>query len=188
MVDISFDSVTMETLKRMIGRTFEKYSCDPFVFSPNAFGIVGFRIEGRSYKMTSGLEAVKRFFHTDDNAVMRLAECEPYEISSMMDDGKLIDNSVGDTISSIEVVNDLETVTHSGDQRTLCSTKGVIFHLAGGNEISFEIGTWFSEMITIRRGYDLVKEFTSTKDFLEDWEDCEGYTPECSREIILLKV
>ncbi len=187
MVDISFDSVTMETLKCMIGKTFEKYLCDSFVFSPNAFGVVGFRIGGKSYKMTSGLEAVRRFFHTDDNAVMRFAECKPHEIGSMMDDGKLIDNPVGDSISSIEVVNDFETVTHSGDRRTLHSTKGVIFHLASGNEVSFEIGTWFSEMITIRRGYDLVKEFTPTKDFLEEWEDSEGYTPECFREVILLK-
>ena len=187
MVDISFDSVTMETLKCMIGKTFEKYLCDSFVFSPNAFGVVGFRIGGKSYKMTSGLEAVRRFFHTDDNAVMKFAECKPHEIGSMMDDGKLIDNSVGDSISSIEVVNDFETVTHSGDRRTLHSTKGVIFHLASGNEVSFEIGTWFSEMITIQKGYDLINKFTPIDDFLEEWEDCAGYIPKCSREIIELK-
>ena len=64
-----------------------------------------------------------------------------------------------------------------------CSTKGIIFHLASGNEISFEIGTWFSEMITIRRGYELVKSFTSVEEFLEDWEDSEGYFPECNREV-----
>ena len=84
MVDIRFDSATMDMLKRMIGKSFEHYSCDPFVFTPNVFGIVGFRIGGDTYKMTSGLEAVQRFFHNDDVAVMRIAHCQPSEIVSMM--------------------------------------------------------------------------------------------------------
>jgi len=187
MVDIRFDSATMDMLKSMIGKSFEHYSCDPFVFTPNVFGIVGFRIGGNTYKMTSGLEAVQRFFHDDDVAVMRLAPCQPGEIISMMENGQMIDTPVQDTIVSIDVVNDRESVAHDGEQKEMLSTKGVIFHLASGNEISFEIGTWFSEMITIRRGYELIKQFTPLADFYEEWEDSEGYTPDGSREVISVK-
>ncbi len=183
MVDISFDSTTIEAIRGMVGKPFVKYSCDPFVFTPNVYGIVGFRIGGRFYKMTSNLETVQRFFHKDDMAVMRVSECNRNEIVSKMDDGQMIDNPVGDIICSIDIINDRETVTHDGEQRALYSTKGIIFHLASGNEISFEIGTWFSEMITIRRGYELVKSFTPVEEFLEDWEDSEGYSPECNREV-----
>lgn len=187
MVDIRIDNATMEMLKSMVGKSFEHYSCDPFVFTPTVFGIVGFRIGGETYKMTSGLEAVRRFFHDDDVAVMNITHCHPGEIVSMMDDGQMINTPVRDTIVSIDVVNDREAVSHDGVQKGLLSTKGIIFHLADGNEVSFEIGTWFSEMITIRRGYELIKQFTPLANFNEEWEDSEGYTPDCSREVITVK-
>ncbi|MBR1690081.1 MAG: hypothetical protein IJ713_04825 [Oscillibacter sp.] len=187
MVDIRFDSTTMDMLESMIGKSFEHYSCDPFIFTPNVFGIVGFRIGGENYKMTSGLEVVQRFFHDDDVAVMRIAPCQPGEIVSMMEDGQMIDTPVQDAIVSIDVVNDCESVAHDGERKDMLSTKGIIFHLASGNEISFEIGTWFSEMITIRRGYELIKQFTPLADFSEEWEDSEGYTPDCSREVISIR-
>lgn len=187
MVDIRIDSSTMDMLKSMVGKTFEHYSCDPFVFTPNVFGIVGFRIGSDTYKMTSSLEAVQRFFHDDDVAVMKIAHCHSSEIVSMMEDGQMINTPVQDTIVSIDVVNNHEVVSHDGVQKELLSTKGIIFHLVDGNEVSFEIGTWFSEMITIRRGYDLIKQFTPLADFYEEWEDSKGYTPDCFREVITLK-
>ena len=48
MVDIAFDNEITETIKGMVGKTFEAYSCDPFIFTPNVFGIVGFRIDGNA--------------------------------------------------------------------------------------------------------------------------------------------
>ena len=66
------------------------------------------------------------------------------------------------------MVNDLKTLSHDEVQKELLSTKGIIFHLAGGNEISFEIGTWFSEMITICRGYELIKQFTPLADLMKN--------------------
>ncbi len=187
MVDIRFNSETMDMLKSMIGKSFEHYSCDPFVFTPNVFRIVGFRIGDDTYKITSNLETVQRFFHDDDVAVMRIAPCQPSEIVSLMEDGQMIDTPVQDTIVRIDVVNDRESVAHNGEQKEMFSTKGIIFHLASGNEISFEIGTGFSEMITIRRGYELIKHFTPLADFSEEWEDCEGYSPDCSRKVVIIE-
>ena len=187
MVDISLNNATIEMLAGMIGKRFEAFSSDPFIFAPDVFGIVGFQIDGRSFKLTSDLEAVQRFYHVDDVAVMKVTECQRREIVSRMVDGQMIDTPVQDTIVSIDVVNDRESVAHDGERKDLLSTKGVIFHLASGNEISFEIGTWFSEMITIRRGYELIKQFTPLADFSEEWEEGEGYTPDCSREVISVK-
>ncbi len=184
MVNISFDSITINTLKTMIGKTFADYCCDPFIYSPNVFGIVGFHINGKTYRLTNALHSVKRFFHEDDVAIIRFEECTNNELVSMMDDGQMINNPVHDTINSIDIINDIETVIHDSDQKGLISTKGIVFHLSSGNEISFEVGTWFSEMITIRRGYDLVKQFTPIDEFLEEWSENENYLPKCTREIV----
>ncbi|MDO5307900.1 MAG: hypothetical protein Q4G03_00165 [Planctomycetia bacterium] len=184
MVDISIDHTTMATLQSMVGKTFERYSCDPFLFTPTVIGIVGLYIGGKSYKLTSDLESVECLFDKEDFAIMKIAPCQPNEIVTRMVDGQLIDTPVQDRIVRIDVVNDLEALTHDDERSELHSTKGVVFYLASGNEISFEIEVYFSEMITIRRGYNLVAQFTPVDDFLEGWK--AGYVPDSEREVVTL--
>ena len=187
MVDISFSNVATEMLRGIIGKTFDYYSCDPFEFFPSVFGIVGFRIDDKFYKLTCDLEKTTRFWNEDEIARLRFEECGDQKPESRMDGGAMIDTPVHDTIVNIDLINDLESVTFENEKRSLCSTKGIIFHLSSGNEISFEIDTWFSEMITINKGYNLIERFTSTDDFLEEWEDCEGYKATVERKIVSLK-
>lgn len=187
MVDISFDEITMSCLHSIIGKKFESYSCDPFIFSPSVFEIVGCMIEGKTYKLTSDLCSVQRFFSTEDVALLKFVSCESKEIVSKMDNGKLIVNPVEDIICGVDIVNDCEVVTHNGDKRKFYSTKGIIFHLTNGNEISFELGTWFSEMITIQRGYNLIEKFTPINEFYDEWDTARGYIPSCTRDIITIR-
>ena len=187
MIDVSFDNATINTLQSLIGRRFDLYSNDPFIFTPTALGIVGCKIAGNTYRFTAELQVIERFFNADDVAVFKFEACEPREISSRMDGGKLIDTPVEDTISAIDIINDHECVTHNKVSRELRSTKGVIFHLASGHEISYELGTWFSEMITIQRGYNLIEKFTPVADFYEEWDVGADYVPQCSREVITLR-
>lgn len=64
-------------------------------------------------------------------------------------------------------------------------TRCIIFHFLD-HEISFEKDNIpFSEEIIIRKGYELKKQLSDEKDFLEGW-DCE-ITPKCSREYIIIK-
>lgn len=176
MIDISFNSITTKMLKGIIGKTFDFYCCDPLEFSSSVLGIVGFKIEGKFYKLTCELEQTTRFWNEDEIARLRLEKCGNQKPETRMDGGAMIDAPVHDTIVKIDLVNDFESVAFENDHRTLYSTKGLIFYLSSGNEISFESGTWFSEMITIQRGYYLIDKFTPVDDFLEEWENCKGYT------------
>lgn len=183
-VDISITG--QEIFRTMIGRPFMKYKCDPFVFSPSVYGIVGFYIGEDVFKMTALHKTVSRFFENDDVTVLQLEIATDKDIVTMMDEGQMIETPVKDVIRSIDIIKDHETVSHQNDDRTLISTKGIIFHLEGGNEISFEIGTWFSEFITVRKGYDLIQKFKKTQDFLEEWEGNQSYMASVWREIITI--
>lgn len=177
----------MNILKNMIGKTFNKYKCDPFINSPMVYGIVGIYVDGKPFKITSLLKEVKRFLTTDEVAQFKITETTDNNIKTFMDDGKMIETPVNSKIISISVVNDFQTVKHDGVNHEFSSTVGFIFALEDSREISFEVGTWFSEMITIQRGYDLIEKFTKTDEFLEEWEECEGYTPTIRREITVIK-
>ncbi len=195
MTDLTLDADSMNILKSMVGKQLRHYSHDPFYFRPVVFNVVGFYIGEESFKLEVKRKVVEYFFDVDDVSYMTFAKSEPEKIVSKLLNGKLIDVPTLDTIVGIDVVNDREIVTCGGVRREVFSTKGVIFRLATGNEISFEIQPWFSEMITIRRGYDLIKSFVPLEDFLEDWEPEEGEErgeedkcfPECSREIVELR-
>lgn len=183
MVNIAFNKKTIEILKTLVGNQFESYICDSFIFSPTVMGIVGFQIAGKTYKLTSNINIVNRFFSKEDVAVLQFDECLSSDIHSRMDDNKMIKNPINDIIKSIDVVNDLETVNHNGEEKALYSTKGIIFHLMSGNEISFEVSTWFSELITIQKGYNLISQFAPVADFYEEWDKENGYIPNAKREI-----
>ena len=129
-------------------------------------------------------QSSKRFFNTDDVAVFRIEQTTDDEIKSFMDNSEMIETPVSSRIVSIDIVTDHQKLVHGDETQSLDCSVGIVFHLEDEREISFEIKTWFSEMITIEKGYKLIEKFKSVDDFLEEWEDCDGYTAKCEREII----
>ena len=170
----------------MIGKQFNRFKCDPFLYSPTVYGIVGIYVDDEPFKITSLFESEMRFFNPDDVAVFRIKHADETEIKTFMDGGTLIETPVLNKIVSIDIVIDHQSLEHGGETQTLDYTVGLIFHLENTVEISFEIKTWFSEMITIQKGYKLIEKFTAVDDFLEEWEGCEGYMAKCTREIVTI--
>ena len=185
ITDISFNN--LDLLQGLIGKPFTKYKSDPFVFSPSVFGIIGCYIGNDVFKLTALQKMTSRFFTEDNIATFSFEPSADSEIVSMMDNGQMIETPVKDTILSIDLINDTEIVSNNNESRALVSTKGIIFHLTGGNEISFEIGTWFSEFITIRKGYNLIQQFIPTQDFIDEWSDSDGYTPAVDRSVTTIQ-
>lgn len=185
--DMRFSPQEIELFKHMIGKQFDRYQCDSFIYSPMVYGIVGIIIDGIPYKLTSLFERAERFYHADDTARFHIQQADEGEIKTYMDEGDMIETPVVSKIVSIDIINDHQTLEHEGEIRSLDCSVGVIFHLEDAREISFEIKTWFSEMITIEKGYNLIDKITSTDDFLEEWESCAGYTAKCTREVITLQ-
>lgn len=63
-------------------------------------------------------------------------------------------------------------------------TRGIIFQFKDGHELSLEKNIWFSEDITVEKGYDLIRRYTPTTEFEEGWS--ADYRGKCSREIVSL--
>ncbi len=177
----------INALKSMVGKTFNKYKCDPFINSPMVYGIVGIYVDGKPFKITSLLKEVKRFVTADEVSQFEISETTDDNIKTFMDEGEMIETPVNSKIKTISVVNDFQTIKHNDENYEFSATVGIVFMLEDSREISFEIGTWFSEMITIQRGYNLIEKFTATNDFLEEWEDCDDFIPEVTRKIIAIE-
>ena len=175
-----------DLLKSLKGKQFERFKCDSFIFSPMVFGIVGIYVDGQIYKITSGLKPVTRFYTDEDVAGFEIELAEDAQIVSRMENGEMIETPIQEIIRNIKIVNDIQELHNGHHTEWFEYTAGIIFQLQDDREVSFELGTWFSEMITVRRGYHLIDTYTSTMEFLDEWEGCDDYVPECRREIVVL--
>lgn len=187
MITNTFSDSEINIFKSMIGKKFDRFKSDPFVYSPMVYGLVGLYVDGAAYKLTALCKTAKRFLSSEEIAMFHIEQTTDANIKTFMDGGKLIETSVSSKIVAIDIVNDHQTLDHNGKTSSFDCSVGIIFHLEDKREISFEIKTWFSEMITIKKGYNLINKFTPVNDFLEEWEGCDGYVAKCSREVLTLQ-
>ncbi len=185
-IDARFDETMISCLKSIIGQTLTKYKCDPFVFSQAVFGIVGIYTEQGCYALTNEIETLDHFGADEDVAVFRFKTSQDSEIHSLLDGISMVETPVGRKIKEIRIVNENQRLFKNNEQTyDVWVTRGIIIILEDDREISFEKQVWFSEMISVNRGENLIEQFTSASDFIEDWE--VPYRAECERKTIILK-
>ena len=185
-IDITFDEKTMNIFQNFIGKKFEKYKSDPFVYSPSVYGIVGLYIDKSVYKLTNFTEVMDYYGAKEDVAIFKFENSIDEEIKTFIINGKMIETSLDNTISKIQIVNENQKTFYKGEQDyDVWVTRGIIFFFADGLELSFEKPVWFSEEIYIDKGYNLISRFTPEDEFPKHWEN--GYIAECTRKIIEIK-
>ena len=183
MVNIN-DKITercLDTLQKLIGKQFEYYKQDEFLFTNYVYGIVGFCIENEYYTLTNFIETRDYFGSMEDVGIFKFCVARAEDIHSYIQGKEMIKMPVNNRISRITVVNEHQMLFKNDIQTyDVQLTRGIIFKFYDGLEISFEKDVWFSEDITIKRGYSLLKEFSPTD--AEGWEDgCDfKYERDCA--------
>lgn len=180
-----FTSKELQILTAMKGQQFNNYKSDPFVYSPMVFGIVGISVGDETYKITAQLKETQRFNSIDEVVCLQIEKADSTDIGSLMDGGEMVETPVMNKIDSIMVVTDFQTLTKDSDEKEFARTIGCIFKMFDGLEISFEVGCWYSEMITVRKGYNLIEDFTPVEEFYEEWEGT-GFDAKSKREVKII--
>lgn len=159
-----------EIFKKMIGKQFNKYRCDPYVFTNTVTGIVGLYIGEKVFELKNEQSAFQYFDSMDDVALWNIKEVSDSEIYSVFENTEQIDTSINQNINSITLVNEHQIVNIHEQEYNLWLTRAIIFHLEN-RDIYFEKdNTAFSEEIEIKRGHDLLSEFPKRNDyFLDQW-------------------
>ena len=172
-----------EIFKKMIGKQFNKYRCDPFVFTNTVTGIVELYIGEKVFELKNEQTAFQYFDSMDDVALWNIKEVSDSEIYSVFENTEQIDTSINQNINSITLVNEHQIVNIHEQEYNLWLTRAIIFHLEN-RDIYFEKdNTAFSEEIEIKRGHDLLSEFPKRNDyFLDQW--IEGIKSDVQTEFI----
>lgn len=184
-IDVRFDAQTMDLMQSLLGSTLIKYKSDPFIFSPSVFGIVGIVTDRVSVAFTNSIKVMDYYGALEDVAVFQAEPRDEEDFNSMMVGAVMVDTCINGRIMAVDIVNEHQKLFKNEMQTyDVWTIRGVIFRLEDGLELSLEKNVWFSEMITIKKGYNLIDDFAPITEFEEDWD--EGYRGECTREIITL--
>ena len=182
-IDVRFNQEEVSLIKNMIGTTLTKYKCDPFEFSTAVYGIVGIYTDKSAYAFTNKIQVMDYYGADEDVAVFKLEKRSNSEIKSLISGNTMIELPINKTIKEIDIINEHQKVfAHDKQNYDVWLTRGIIFRLDDNTEISLEKNVWFSEMITVDKGENLLNKFTPSSEFTEDWEG--DFRGECSREIV----
>ena len=178
--DVRLDS---DKFKQMIGKTFIKYKCDPFVFTNSVTGIVGLYIGNQIYEIKNEQTKFQYFDSIDDVALWNIKEVKDSDIHSFFEDTEQINTPVNQKITKITLINEKQVACIDNLNYSLLVTRAIVFHLEN-RDICFEKdNTAFSEEIEIKRGHDLLSEFPKRNDyFLDQW--IEGIKSDVQTEFI----
>lgn len=185
-IDVRFSASEMAEIQKMVGKKMVKYKCDPFEFSTSVYGIVGVVFEDADYAFTNLTEVMDYFGEQEDVALFKFEKRPISSIQSLIQNQIMIEIPVESTVSEVLVVNENQQLFENGEQiYEVLLTRGIIFKFEDGHELSFEKNIWFSEDITVEKGYDLLKRFTPETEFDEGWSG--NYSGACYREIISVR-
>ena len=122
----------------------------------------------------------------EDVALFKM-ESIPYEnVNSLVQGQEMLETPVNSIISDVIIVNEKQQLFKNNMLiYEVLITRGIIFKFEDGHELSFEKNIWFSEDISVEKGYDLIERFSPTTEFEEGWSG--NYSGKCSRELISLK-
>ncbi|MDO5440571.1 MAG: hypothetical protein Q4F12_03430 [Erysipelotrichaceae bacterium] len=175
-----------ELFKSFIGKTFNKYKHEKFLFTNTVTQVLGFMINNESYKMNNDFEQVDFMGWDNEATICRVNQTNWDNILVNRDD--IIETEINKEIKSITLINDhFVSKTYGSVNYDWWETRAVIFNF-GELEVSFEKqDSFFSMEIEINKGYDLINKVEDGKFILSDFEQSEEQTIEVSREIINLK-
>ena len=169
--------------KKMIGKQFNKYRCDPYVFTNTVTGIVGLYIGEKVFELKNEQSAFQYFDSMDDVALWNIKEVSDSEIHSVFENTEQIDTSINQNINSITLANEQQIVNIHDQEYNLWLTRAILFHLENCDIYFEKDNTAFSEEIEIKRGHDLLSEFPKRNDyFLDQW--FEGIKADVQTEFI----
>lgn len=180
-VNMSFDK---DIFRKLIGKKINALLHDPFAFINASSQVVQLNLENGIYYLYSAVEPIDNYGVVDDVAIWEWTTTK-YPI---IDKKTFISTPINEKIKEIHLVQENQRLYKDGEQTyDVWVTRGIIFILENGREVSFEKAVWFSEDIYINKGYNLIDTFQSTDDFAEEWEESEEYRGECERRIEVIK-
>ena len=189
-IDKRLNDEEINILRQLIGKKIVSFRHQEFRPTPASYGAVDIETEKGMIYLFSDLEPLPAYGDVDDVAVWTLTrECRSWIDESPYAYVFASASPVNEPVKEIHVVQEHQRLYKNGEQTfDVRVTRGIIFDF-GDYQYSLEKAVWFSPLIFIEKGNDLINTFDSTDHFVScEWNDGwdDDVTAECDREILLI--
>jgi len=184
--DYRLNDSAINILKSFKGKTFDSFLSDNAFGGTKAFSCALFSIGKEYYSFQNIFSALDYYGNgIEDVALLSFDKATNEIVSKEKAFERSIEIPINQVIKDVEIVNETQTLTYQGIlQYETILTRGVIFHMNDGYEVSFEKDIWFSEAINTQRGYKLLEKYNPTSEFEEVWTN--GVVGKCVRNSLFL--
>lgn len=181
-IDIRLKPHEVAKLKQLPGKKLEYIVHERFLNSNLVFFVIKIKVENIDpFYIYSSVETLDYYGALEDVAVMSIVDEPPFEYDQL----ELITTPINETIRSIDLVQETQQEFCCGEQEyDNHVTRGIIFNFED-SQLSIEKSIWFSESFIVGRGKDLIKTFTPTSSFEDDW--APGHSGKCFRNVETVK-
>ncbi len=184
--DYRLNDSAINILKSFKGKKFDSFLSDNAFGGTKTFFNALFSVNKEYYSFKNSFSALDYYGNgIEDVALLSFDKATDELVSKEKAFERTIEIPIDQIIRDVEIVNEIQTLTYQGTlQYETTLTRGIIFHMNDGYEISFEKDIWFSEAINTQRGYKLLEKYNPVSEFEEDWTN--GVIGQCVRNSMFL--
>ena len=166
-VERFLESSDIGILKSLKGKKIDYIKHDPFDVSCTSLRVVELAIDGVSYYLYCDTEVINYFGGDEDITYFKFSTVR----NPFVDMLEHVENHIAAVITSIAEIKDTIKYYENGEVDFEYSfTRGLIFSF-GDYQLSFEKSSDFTELIDVRKGYNLISTFEPVEDYIQDFEE-----------------
>lgn len=92
----------------MIGKCFEYYRANPFMYSTSVYGEVGLVVDKNAYCLSNYVQPLHYYGAIDDVGIFKIAKADIEDVKSQLDNTVMVDRPINQKIVSINIVNEIQ--------------------------------------------------------------------------------
>lgn len=171
----------IKVLFEMKGKIFDSFFADSAFGCTKSIRNALFSVDNNFYCFENKLASLDYYgTESEDVAIFSLMVAKEDLLNKEKNFPRTTEIPIKQQIKDIEIITEDQKVYENEVLKYETNlTRGVIFYFDDGYELSFEKDIWFSEIIKIQRGYNLIEKFTPTAEFEEDW--ASNFRANCTR-------
>lgn len=164
-----FNKKELDLLKLIVNTNINKIVHDEFIYTNTSFGHVNIISNNNIYELKCSIDNFYYFGDPEDVAVLSFNEVNEKDVKSELSDHKQTETKINDTLLNVDVINESQYVKIGNKEYLYEYTKGIILYF-NNIEYGFKMSSWFSEIIEIHKGCNLIDKFKDHKRFKESFK------------------
>lgn len=163
----------LDLIKKLTGKEIIKIVHDEYIYTNTSFGHINIFLNDDIYELKCAITPTEYFGSKEDVGILKFNKVTINDVKSELKDHKQTEDKISNKLLKIDIVNEHQYVNDNKNEYSYDYTKGIILYFEGF-EYAFKMSAWFSEIIEIYKGYNLIEKFNNDDDFNDSFSNIKN--------------